>query len=320
MKKILVTGATGRLGSGVLECLMQRSAPANIVALARDHHKAQGLVLKGIEVRYADYSNYDTLVSAFEGVDTIYMVSAVAFTDRTAQHKNVIDAARFSGVRHVIYTSIQRTSDDLCPIEGVTDSDIATESMLENSGMFFTIVRHPLYANDLPMFIGAQAALEGFSCPAGDGRIALACYQELAEAGAVLLSQDGHENRRYLLNSGQAWSFSDIAETLSGLTGKPITYESISSPAFMLAREREGWPAHVAQFLSGWYAAIKAGAFDESSGALEELLGRKPKQLESLLKDAFGLQGLALLPDPISDGKRGQERPVFCDERLLQKG
>ncbi|WP_346830758.1 SDR family oxidoreductase [Pseudomonas abietaniphila] len=289
MKKMLVTGATGRLGSAILECLLQRCAPANIVALARDHDKAQVLVSKGIEVRYGDYSDYDTLVSAFEGVDRIYMVSAVAFTDRTAQHKNVIDAARFAGVRHVIYTSIQRTSDHLCPIDGVTDSDIATESMLENSGMSFTIVRHPLYANDLPMFIGAQAAHEGFSCPAGDGRIALACYQELAEAGAILLSQDCDENRRYLLNSGQTWSFSDIADALSGLTGKPIAYEPISSPAFILARESEGWPAHVALFLSGWYAAIKAGAFEETGTALEALLGRKPKQLESLLKDAFGL-------------------------------
>jgi NAD(P)H dehydrogenase (quinone) len=289
MKKILVTGATGRLGSKVLHFLLRRRAADTVVALARDQGKAQVLASLGIEVRYGDYSDYDSLVSAFEGIDQIYMVSAVAFTDRTAQHKNVIDAARLAGVRHVIYPSIQRINDHLCPIDGVTDSDIATERMLENSGMSFTLVRHPLYANDLPMFIGAQAAQDGFIGPAGDGRIPLASYEELAEAGAVLLSQERQENGRYLLNSGQTWSFRDIADALSGLTGKAIEFESISSPAFILARESEGWPAHVVQFVSGWYAAIKAGAFDETSHALEEFLGRKPKSLESLLKDAFNL-------------------------------
>ena len=240
-------------------------------------------------MRYGDYTDYDALVRAFQGVEKIYMVSAVAFSDRVAQHKNVIDAARRAGVGHVMYTGIQRVDDVLCPIEGVTDSDIATENLLKQSGLAHTVLRHPLYANDLPMFIGANAAKTGFAAPAGNGRIALACFQELAEAGAVLLRQSGHENRSYLLNSGSSWSFADIAEALSGLTGKAIAYEPISSEAFAQASENEGWPPHVARFIAGWYAAIEAGAFDQAGADLEALLGRKPKQLPALLKDVFRL-------------------------------
>jgi NAD(P)H dehydrogenase (quinone) len=152
MGKILVTGATGRLGSAVVHGLVQRGDAADVVGLARDQGKAQPLTALGIEVRYGDYTDYDALVRAFQGVETIYMVSAVAFSDRIAQHKNVIDAARRAGVGHVMYTAIQRVDDVLGPIEGVTDSDIATEHLLKQSGLGYTVLRHPLYANDLPLF------------------------------------------------------------------------------------------------------------------------------------------------------------------------
>jgi NAD(P)H dehydrogenase (quinone) len=289
MAKILVTGATGRLGNAVLRSLVQKIPTSDVVALARDIEKAEPLAALGIEVRQGDYTDYDSLVAAFEGVEKVYLVSAVAFSNRLAQHKNVIIAAGRAGVRHVVYTSIQRINDELAPIEGVTESDIATERLLEKSGLTYTIIQHPLYANDLPLLIGANAANEGFSSPTGQGRASFATFAELAEAGAALLTQTGYENRTCLLNAGQTWSFQDIADGLARLTGKPVDYQPISVQAFIAAREAEGWPTSVAKFLSGWGSAIEKGAFDQSSSTLEKLLGRKPNDLESMLRVAFSL-------------------------------
>jgi NAD(P)H dehydrogenase (quinone) len=289
MAKILVTGATGRLGNAVLRSLIQRIPASDVVAMARDIEKAEPLAALGIEVRYGDYTDYDSLVAAFNGVEKIYLVSAVAFSDRLAQHKNVIVAAGRAGIRHVVYTSIQRINDELAPIEGVTESDIATERLLEKSGLTYTIVQHPLYANDLPFLIGADAAKEGFSAPTGRGRASFATYTELAEAGAALLTQTGYENRTCLLNAGQTWSFRDIADGLAKLTGTQVDYQPISVQAFIAAREADGWPTAVAKFLSGWGNAIDKGAFDQSSRTLEKLLGRKPKDLEGILRVAFNL-------------------------------
>lgn len=289
MAKFLVTGATGRLGNAVLHSLVQKIPASDVVAMARDIEKAAPLAALGIEVRYGDYTDYDSLVAAFEGVEKIYMVSAVAFSDRLAQHKNVIVAAGRAGVRHVVYTSIQRVNDELAPIEGVTESDIATERLLKRSGLTYTIVQHPLYADDLPFLTGADAAKEDFSAPAGQGRASFATFAELAEAGAALLTETGYENRTCLLNAGQTWSFQDIANGLARLTGKPIEYQPISAQAFIAAREADGWPTSVAKFLSGWGNAIDQGAFDQSSHTLEKLLGRKPKDLEGMLRVAFSL-------------------------------
>lgn len=284
---MLITGATGNLGSEVVRSLVEKVPTSDVVALARDASKAQWLSDLGVEVRQGDYTDLQSLVTAFAGVDKIYLVSAVAFSDRVGQHKNVIDAARKAGVRHVIYTSIQRLSDDFFPIEGVTAGDLETEALLKSSGLDYTIVRHPLYADVLPMYLGDDAPNNGFSAPAGQGRVPLTSIAELAEGGAVLLSQSGHEGHVYLLNSGQAWSFSEIAAALSRITGNAIAYQPISTETFIAAREAEGWPAHVATFIGDWYRAIEKGAFDQTSRTLEELLGRKPKDLEAVVRAAF---------------------------------
>lgn len=289
MAKILVTGATGRLGNAVVRALLQKIPATEVAAMARDIDKAAPLAALGVDVRVGDYTDYDSLVAAFEGIEKIYLVSAVAFSDRIAQHNNAIGAAGQAGVRHVIYTSIQRINDELAPIDGVTESDIATERLLEKSGMTYTIVQHPLYANDLPFLMGANAAKEGFSVPAGQGRMGIVTFAELAEAGAALLTQAGYENRSYLLSGGRTWSFQDIAEAFSRMTGKSVAYQPISAEAFIGARESEGWPTALARFINGWCGAIEKGGFDQGSDALEGLLGREPRGLEDVLGEVFGV-------------------------------
>jgi NAD(P)H dehydrogenase (quinone) len=108
MSKYLVTGATGRLGSQVVEFLLQRVPANQIVALTREGKKLQHLSERGIEVREGDYHDPRLLEQAFKGVERLLLVSALAFTDVVAQHSNVIEAAKQSGVRHIIYTAIQR--------------------------------------------------------------------------------------------------------------------------------------------------------------------------------------------------------------------
>lgn len=270
----MVTGATGQLGGAVINALLSRVDVARVVALARDAQKAGELIARGIEVREADYFDSNALRAALVGIDTLCLVSAVAFTDRLAQHRNVIEAARHADVRHLFYTSIQCIDDELAPIDGVTGSDVATEQLLKASGLSYTILKHPLYAEDLPKFLGTAL---GGAVPAGNGRIALTSRVELAEGAAVLLSGTGHENREYMLNAGQTYSFHELAEALSRLSGKPVHYDSVSPEVFVDSRIDAGWPPSAARFVEGWFSAMHKGAFDEPSPILETLLERKPR-------------------------------------------
>jgi NAD(P)H dehydrogenase (quinone) len=109
---ILVTGATGGLGSATIDFLLEKTAPANIAALVRNPEKAADLRAKGIEIRVGDYNDTASLVAAFTGVDKLYFVSGSDVATRTAQHQNVVQAAQQAGVGHIVYSSFDRKTED----------------------------------------------------------------------------------------------------------------------------------------------------------------------------------------------------------------
>jgi NAD(P)H dehydrogenase (quinone) len=75
MSTILITGATGGLGKAVVETLLKTVSPASLAVLARDPAKAADLQAQGVAVRQGDYTDYDSLVAAFTGVDKLYFVA-----------------------------------------------------------------------------------------------------------------------------------------------------------------------------------------------------------------------------------------------------
>lgn len=111
MSKILVTGVTGPLGGSVLEFLAQKTDPSNLIAFARNKSKAETSIPDGVELRIGNYTDYDSLIKAFKGVDKLYFVSGSEIDQRVKQHENIVNAAKEAGVSHVLYTSFQRKSD-----------------------------------------------------------------------------------------------------------------------------------------------------------------------------------------------------------------
>ncbi|MYM65397.1 NmrA family NAD(P)-binding protein [Pseudoduganella sp. FT55W] len=287
MNKILVTGASGHLGKAIIKALLKHLPAQQVVASARDPEQAAELSALGVEVRRADYTDFESMLAALQGIDKLFLVSAVAFSDRLAQHANVIRAAQAAGVRHIVYPSIQRRDGVTVGIEGVTDSDIATEQLLRASGMAYTIVQHPLYAESIPVFVGDRVATSGIRVPAGDGRIPLTSRDDLAAASAAILAQDGHENTEVSLNAGSSYSMHDLAAAYAELLATPVSYTAISPAEYAAEREAAGLPAPVAAFFNAWWAAIAAGAFDQPDPALQRLTGAPAKSLRQVLASAL---------------------------------
>jgi NAD(P)H dehydrogenase (quinone) len=261
MSKYLVTGATGGLGSQVVEFLLRRIPAEKIVALTRDPKKLRALTDKGIEIREGDYLDPHSLEQAFEGVERLLLVSALAFTDAVTQHANVIATAKRAGVRHVIYTAIQRVEGGNFELPQVAEWDRKTEALLKSSGLDWTILRNPMYLDMLPLGFGKDVTNAGIRVPAGNGLAALASRRDLAEGTAVVLSGEGHEGKIYTLGSSGAVSMSDIATAISEASGRAIEYRETSIAEFVSARVDEGFAERAATFFAAWFQAIAAGEF-----------------------------------------------------------
>lgn len=102
---IAITGATGQLGQHVIENLLKTTPASHLVAIVRNPKKAAPLSQRGIAVRQADYANEAALTTALQGVDKLLLISSSEVGQRTAQHRNVIQAAIAAKVKFIAYTS-----------------------------------------------------------------------------------------------------------------------------------------------------------------------------------------------------------------------
>jgi NAD(P)H dehydrogenase (quinone) len=289
MEKILITGATGHLGSDVVNELIEKQGPANVSVLVRDFSKATALKEKGVELVPGDYNDYQSLLAAFKGVDKLYFVSGSDVATRKAQHTNVVKAAAEARVGHIIYTSFQRkTDDETSPIAFVAAAHVLAEKLIKESGLKYTIMKHALYADILPVFMGDQVLNSGaIFLPAGTGKGSYTSRSDMASAGVAVLTTEGHDNRTYEISVSESLTFYDIAAILSELSGKQIVYAAPDVETFTAVMTQAGVPAEGIGFMKTFCSAIAQGEFDFPDTTLEKLIGRKPVTIKEFLKKAY---------------------------------
>ena len=172
----------------------------------------------------------------------------------------------------------------------VTQEVLFAEDRLNASGLAYTLVRHPPFLESIPFLIGAGAVETGVVMPACAGRAGFASREDLAEAQAVVLSEAGHENKRYALYGDPAVSFAEIAGILQEISSKTAPFVATSDEDYRARLTAAGLPAPVAAFALDWVHGINAGAWSGKSNDRETLLGRKPLTAREFLRAHFAGQ------------------------------
>ena len=291
MKKILVTGATGSLGRGVITTLLSRTNAKNVYALARSEEKGAPLKELGVNVRIGDYDDYDSLLNAFKGIETLYMVSNTDVSKRITQQNNVVEAALKAGVGRIVYTSYQRkTESSDSPIRQVAAGHLNTEAKLKESGIAYTILKHGTYTEMIPVFAGHDVLTKHLIyVPAGDGKTSFVRRNDLSEAGAIiLLDETGkYDNQSLELTGPKALSWGDIADIIGSITNLPIKYVSPSEDEYKKVATEAGVPAGYVNLFANFSKVIKAHECDKTTSTLEEVLGHRATAVETSLKEVY---------------------------------
>lgn len=285
---ILVTGATGQLGSATIDFLLKKLPAAQIAGLARDEQKAAELQAKGVAVRLGSYDDSASLSQAMQGIDKVLLIAGTDEERRVQQHQNVVEAARQAGVGFIAYTS--RTLKDRTTLANkLMDGHFQTEELIKESGLAYSLFRNVLYMDALPQFVGANVFDAGITLPAGQGRVPFALRREMGEAMANVLAAEGPAKPMYQLTGSASYSFADMAAVLAELSGKPVSYTPAEVSAFAQGLKGRGLPDVIVGRIIGFMTDIKNGQEDEVSPDLEQLLGRKPASLHEGLKELYQL-------------------------------
>ena len=287
---ILVTGATGHFGGATINFLLEKGVEAKrISALVRNKQSVDEFKKKGVKTLIGDYNSYNSLATAFVGVEKLLLVSGSDLMNRTAQHLNVINTAKEAGVKHIIYTSFQRRNEsENSPLGIVAQSHIQTEKSLKESGIDYTILKNNLYMDFLPGFIGEKVAETGvIFVPAENGKVSAVLRSEMAEATANILATDSHIGKEYDFTNTTAVTYHDIAKTVSEAIEKPINYISPSVEEYSKTLASQGVPAEVIGIFSSFAVAQAQGELDIESTDLENLLGRTPTSVQEFLSKLY---------------------------------
>ncbi|HWV74720.1 MAG TPA: SDR family oxidoreductase, partial [Pseudosphingobacterium sp.] len=237
-----------------------------------------------------DYNDYASLVNAFKGVDKLLFVSSSDVPNRTSQHENVVKAAKEAAVNHIIYTSALLTVPvEKSPISFVAQAHEKTEKWLSESGLTYTLLKNNLYMDIIPQFIGDKVLETGtIYLPAGNGKTAFTLRSDMAEAAAKVLATEGHDGKEYNITNLEAYTYQDVADEISEITGKTISYVSPTPEEFTVVLKNAGVPDEMIGAFAAFALAQAQDEFNVTGNDLFEILGRKPATLKQYLKEIYG--------------------------------
>ena len=278
-----ITGATGHLGDLTVQALLNRGVPpTEIVALVRNLEKASGLSAKGVQVRQADYTQPDTLGPALQGVDKLLLISSNDVANRVVPQQNVVAAARQAGVKLIAYTSIPQADTSTLRL---AEDHKHTEAAIRASGLPFVFLRNGWYLENYNVVQAAEHGVVAGS--AGDGRVSAAARADYAEAAAVVLSQDGHENAVYELGGDEGFTLKELAAEVQAQSGRPVRYQNMPEAEYAAMLKGFGLPDAMADKLADADTHLERGALHVRSGHLSRLIGRPTTSLSAGVKAAL---------------------------------
>ena len=298
MTKYVISGASGSLGRKITEQLLEKIPAENLSVSTRTPNKLDALSQRGVAVHAADYNDPAALERAYAGCDVLMLISSLAVTKRVPEHRNAINAAKRSGIKHIVYTSTAGIHPQN-PTLSASDH-IVTEDDLRSCGIGYTIMRNACYAEVFPT-VAAQPVLRSgeWVQVEGDGKLAPISKNDIARtAVACMLNPTRHDGAVYEVTGLDLVSFRDIAAMASEVYGVPIRYVPVSVEERYAMLDAMGVPRQYAEGMDGhpdahlWCSdemvtadvAFQAGYHGILTHHVEFITGQKPRSLREVFE------------------------------------
>jgi uncharacterized protein YbjT (DUF2867 family) len=276
---VLITGATGNIGSQVVHHLRDRQTPLR--ALVRDRAKATQLETEGIELAFGDFSQPDSLAVALQGIEKAFLVMPSAL-NQVELECNFIDAAQRAGVKHLVKLSVLRSGELPSAFQ---QWHRQIETHLEASGMAWTHLRPNMLMQNMRWFVPTMMQQGAFYHSIGDTLVSHIDARDVAAVAALCLSESGHENRAYELTGAEAISFIQVAEYFSAALARLIEFINVSPADFKAARLSNGEPEWYLDAEAQLFACWQDGAGGMISADAADLLNKPPTSFLQFVRD-----------------------------------
>lgn len=258
---LLVTGATGNIGRELTVALAKRNADVRLLVRR-----------PGADHAVADLDDPATLPAAFDGVDTLFLLTPGIGRRQT---ENAVAAASAAKVRRIVHLSSFNVLGDPMPAMGRWHHQ--REEVVRASGIPATILRPGGFMTNaldwLPTIRAGGYVLD----PIGPGRFAPIDPADIAEVAALVLTEDGHDGEQYVLTGGEALTVAEQVGILATALGRDLEVRPVASPEEAVrARFPHGAPPALAEAIVEGFTILRADTTGFRTDTVRRLLGREP--------------------------------------------
>lgn len=227
---VLIIGATGQVGSKVIDSLITNKADVNIVAAIRSEKQQESFKSRQINTTFINLDDSSTHLTALEGIDTVFLLTGYT-VDMLTQSKTILDNAKKAGVRNVVHLGA-------C---GRDDTSVAhwawhqmVERYIEWHGFTFTHLRPEAFMQNILRYGGKSTAEKGvLNAYLANAKQSWVDVEDIALVAAkVIESPAKHSGQTYRLGY-DAKNYAEIAELMTDIIGKPYTYIALPPEDFL---------------------------------------------------------------------------------------
>jgi NAD(P)H dehydrogenase (quinone) len=273
--KILITGATGQVGSKTIDFLLG-DPEIEIVAAVRSPEKAAAFTAKGIATVILDFDDESTHLPALKGVDRLFVVTGYT-VDMLRQSKALLDNAKKACVRHVVHLGA-------CGRDDTTVAHWAwhqfVERYIEWSGFSYTHLRPETFMQNVLSYGGKKTIKNGVINAFVEGaRLSWVDVDDVAHVAALALAHpELHGGQTYRMGY-DAVTFGELAELMTAIVGQPFRYEPLAPEVFLESMRSAGAEmAYMNCVYDHWkrYAAGTIPGADDTFDNFPVITGKQP--------------------------------------------
>jgi uncharacterized protein YbjT (DUF2867 family) len=278
MRQILITGATGNIGTEVIRNLITRGTDNYITAGVRNISKAKQMYpeFKNLGYRDFDYEDPHTFDKALDNIDCIFLLRPPHISDVDKYFKPLIHKIAEKGIRQIIFLSVQ----------GAEKSKVIPhnkiESLIKESGLDFIFLRPSYFMQNLTTTLLKDIRLKGqIILPAGKAKFNWIDIKNIGEVSAILLDNFAtNKNREIELTGLENLDFSTVADIISTVTNRKIEFVNVNPLRFYRLKSKEGLNPGLIIVMILLHFLPRLQSDPEISDNYETLIGHKPSTLK----------------------------------------
>ena len=282
MTKVLITGATGNVGTEVIKSLQNIDHQLEIYAGVRNLNEDR-LKLSNYKVNFSlfDFTDVETYKTALGGCEILFLLRPPQISEVEKYFKPLVDTCKKNGVKHIVFLSVQ----------GVEKSKIIPhhkiEKLIVDSKIPYTFLRPAYFMQNFTTTLHNDLVnKKRIYLPAGNAKFTLVDVRDIGAVSATILTNiSKHINKSYELTCKVKLTFLEMARILSDILGIEIQYISPNLISFFLTKRKEKTPTMFILVMIMLHYFPRFQKEPETTNWVEKITNRQPTTFEQFIND-----------------------------------